>query len=48
VAATVTEARLMADEDLAGTESVSVGASRRRMRDPLSAAISNQIAQLGG
>ena len=35
VAAAVPEARLMPHEDLAGAERVAVGASRRRVGDPL-------------
>ena len=35
VAAAVSEAGLMADEDFAGAELVPVGASRRRVGDPL-------------
>ena len=45
VPATMTETRLMADEDLAGAERVTVRASGRRVGDPLPGRRLHQLAQ---
>ena len=45
MAAAEPEARLMADEDLAGSEAVSVRATRRRVGDPLPGRGLYQLAQ---
>jgi hypothetical protein len=45
VAAAVSEAGLMADEDLAGAEGVPVRASRRRVGDPLTGRGLHQLTQ---
>jgi hypothetical protein len=47
VPATVTEAILMADEDLAGAEDVPVGAARGRVGHPLPVRCPHQLAQHG-
>ena len=45
VPTTVTETGLVADENFAGTEAVTVGASARRVGDPLSCRGLHELAQ---